>query len=150
MNNMFEFQYNDGGRKEAGFKTSSARDCVTRSVAIVSGIPYMDVYKALAKLNSEQKPKNGKRRAKTASHGINTREKWFKDYMTSIGFEWVPTMKFGVGCNTHLVPSELPKEDLVVMVSRHATAIVNGVLHDTHEPSREGNRCVYGYFRKVK
>jgi hypothetical protein len=110
----------------------------------------MDVYKALAKLNSEQKPKNGKRRAKTASHGINTREKWFKDYMTSIGFEWVPTMKFGVGCNTHLVPSELPKEDLVVMVSRHATAIVNGVLHDTHEPSREGNRCVYGYFRKVK
>jgi hypothetical protein len=37
---------------------------------------------------------------------------------------------------------------LVVAVSKHYTAVIDGVIHDTHNPQREGKRCVYGYFSK--
>jgi hypothetical protein len=26
-------------------------------------------------------------------------------------------------------------------------AVIDGVIHDTHNPDRDGNRCVYGYYR---
>jgi hypothetical protein len=55
-------------------------------------------------------------------------------------------MKVGVGCKTHLNADELPKGNLVVSVSKHYTAVIDGVLHDTYDCSRNGNRCVYGYY----
>ena len=42
--------------------------------------------------------------------------------------------------------SELPRGPLIVKVSRHLTAVIDGVLYDTHNCSRGGMRCVYGYF----
>ena len=60
----------------------------------------------------------------------------------------MPTMKVGAGCQVHLRPDELPKEILIAKVSKHLTAIINGVIHDTHDPSRGGSRCVYGYYIK--
>ena len=44
------------------------------------------------------------------------------------------------------VQSELPPGPLIVKVSRHLTAVIDGVLYDTHNCSRGGARCVYGYF----
>ena len=41
MNKTWE--YNDGGRSKAGFK-GDARDCVVRSIAIATGLPYKKVY----------------------------------------------------------------------------------------------------------
>ena len=35
---------------------------------------------------------------------------------------------------------------LVVSLSRHWTAVIDGVIFDTHDPSRRGTRCVYGYW----
>jgi hypothetical protein len=32
-------------------------------------------------------------------------------------------------------------------VSRHAVAVIDGVIHDTYDCSRGGKRCVYGYWR---
>jgi hypothetical protein len=55
-------------------------------------------------------------------------------------------MKVGAGCQVHLRPGELPDGVLIVKVSKHLTAIVDGVIQDTHDPSRRGNRCVYGYY----
>lgn len=40
------FKYNDGGRSAAGFK-GDTRDCVTRSIAIATALPYKEVYDAL-------------------------------------------------------------------------------------------------------
>ena len=37
------FKYNDGGRAAAGYQ-GAAGDCVTRSIAIVTGLPYEEVY----------------------------------------------------------------------------------------------------------
>ena len=153
-----EYTYNDGGRAAAGFK-GKAGDCVARSIAIVSGKPYAEVYAALAQGTGNQRAgKRGKRSA-TARDGINTGRKWFKDFMASLGFEWVPTMTIGSGCKVHLREDELPAGRLVVSVSRHYTAVIDGVIHDTHDPQRlafgedsdkadiHGTRCVYGYWR---
>lgn len=48
----------------------------------------------------------------------------------------------------HLRDGELPEGRLIVRVSGHLVAVINSVIHDTHDPSREGTRCVYGYFRE--
>lgn len=153
-----EFIYNDGGRDEAGYK-GSAGDCVCRAISIVTQIPYSEVYEALSNGNAKQRiTKKSMRSAKnrrkagvkTASHGINTKRKWFADYMESLGFVWVPTMQIGQGCKVHLRADELPKGRLIVNVSKHFTAVIDGVIHDTYDCSREGTRCVYGYYYKPK
>ena len=149
---MIDFIYNDGGRAEAGF-IGKTGDWVARAVAIASELPYKEVYDRLAEGNANQRvtkrtrglKKNG---VKTASHGINVTRKWFKDYMKELGFEWVPTMQIGSGCKVHLDEDELPKGRLVCSVSRHSTAVIDGVIHDTYDCSRMGTRCVYGYYIK--
>jgi hypothetical protein len=57
-------------------------------------------------------------------------------------------MKVGIGCQVHLRPDELPTGTLIVKVSKHLTAIVDEIIEDTHDPSRGGKRCVYGYYSK--
>jgi hypothetical protein len=57
-------------------------------------------------------------------------------------------MKIGSGCRVHLADGELPMGWLIVRCSRHLTAVIDGVIHDTHDPQRGGKRCVYGYFSK--
>jgi hypothetical protein len=47
-----ELQINDGGRSAAGYK-GKVGDCVVRSIAIVSGLPYQKVYNDLYKANEE-------------------------------------------------------------------------------------------------
>jgi hypothetical protein len=56
-------------------------------------------------------------------------------------------MQVGSGCQVHLRTEELPKGRLVVRLSRHLTAVVDGVIHDIYNPDRRGTRCVYGYFK---
>mgnify|MGYP003480448127 FL=1 len=146
------YTYNDGGRAESGRKGQTG-DCVARAVAIASDRPYSEVYERLAKGNATQrkspgyKTHRGNRGKNTASHGIATTRKWFKDYMTQLGFVWTPTMTIGSGCTIHVRADELPSGNLVLMRSGHCAAMINGVLNDTYDCSREGTRCVYGYWR---
>lgn len=138
------YQYNDGGRQAAGFK-GNAGDCVARAVAIASGRPYREVYDRLAAGNATQRGRGSKQRS--ARDGIDTKRKWFKDYMTELGFEWVATMQIGSGCKVHVRADELPAGRLVLNLSRHCAAFIDGVLMDTYDCSRNGTRCVYGYWR---
>jgi hypothetical protein len=144
------FTYNDGGRKAAGFK-GDAGDCVTRAICIATGLPYQQVYDRLAEGNATQRVTKRTRKAnagkRTARNGITTRRKWFDDYMRSLGFTWVPTMAIGQGCKVHLRDGELPQGRLVVNVSKHFVAVIDGTIHDTFDPSRDGTRCVYGYYK---
>lgn len=175
-----KFQYDDGGREAAGFK-GRAGDCVARSIAIASGRPYREIYDALAEGNAGErrgKRTGFKRKPKTARNGISTHKKWFKEFMRRLGFEWTPTMGIGTGCKVHLADGELPDGHLVVAVSGHYTAVIDGVIRDTYDPQREianfrqfpgwqtaelkpgeqrnhngiftvSRRCVYGYWRKA-
>lgn len=129
------FIRNDGGRAAAGYK-GSAGDCVTRSVAIASGRPYQEVYDALsAGSQAQRKTKHSGPKA-SARDGVNTNRKWFKDYMAGLGFRWVPTMQIGSGTKVHLAADELPAGRLIVSVSKHYTAMIDGVIHDNHDPRR--------------
>ena len=135
------YVYDDGGRKNAGYQ-GDAGDCVVRAVSIASGLPYKFVYDRLALGNQE----SGK--AKSARNGVHIKKKWFKDYMISLGFKWVATMTIGSGCKVHLKPEELPKGKVIARVSKHCVAVVDGVIRDTYDSSRDGTRCVYGYWIK--
>ena len=149
------FVYNDGGRKDAGFK-GSTRDCVTRAIAIITQKPYREVYNALNNL-SEEVNKRGHKLIKTEYGYSYKKISWartgviksvYEKYLKSLGYVWVPTMKIGSGCKFHLNEKELPKGRLIVRVSKHLTAVIDGVIYDTFDPSRNGQRCVYGYFYK--
>ena len=146
-----EFNFNDGGRADAGYKGRTG-DCVTRAVAIAAELPYKQVYDRLADGNATQRVtkriKKSRARARTASKGINTSRKWFKDYMRSLGFKWVSTMGIGRGCKVHLKADELPKGRVIARVTRHYCAVIDGVINDTYDPSRGETRCVYGYWIK--
>tara|TARA_S200000501_G_scaffold239451_1_gene224357 strand:+ start:395 stop:841 length:447 start_codon:yes stop_codon:yes gene_type:complete len=146
-----EFNFNDGGRADAGYKGRTG-DCVTRAVAIAAELPYQEVYNRLAEGNANQRVTKRSRkttaRQKTASHGISTTRKWFKDYMKSLGFKWVSTMGIGTGCKVHLKSDELPSGRVITRVTRHYCAVIDGVINDTYNPSRDETRCVYGYWIK--
>ena len=67
-------------------------------------------------------------------------------YMAKLEWSWTPTMRIGSGCKVHLRASELPGGRIIASVSGHLVAVIDGVIRDTFDPSREGTRCVYGYW----
>lgn len=140
-----EFNFDDGGRKLAGFK-GRTDDCVTRSIAIVTRIPYTEVYDALNEL--AKKERIGKRKKKKSNSRTGVFRTTYDKYLKSLGYEWIPTMGIGTGCKVHLSGRELPEGRLIVKVSRHITAVIDGAIHDTSDCSRTGFRCVYGYYYK--
>lgn len=173
-----KFVYNDGGRAAAGYK-GNAGDCVVRSIAIATGKPYQEVYDELFELNraaqkTQRNPKrsrSGRKRSASPRDG-GTSKKTVRAYLESIGWRWVPTMGIGTGCTVHLHDGELPAGRLIVSVSGHMVAVIDGEIHDTYDPQRElhcierdtgrelrpgewrnvngicsvRRRCVYGYF----
>lgn len=132
--------YDDGGRAAAGFK-GDAGDCVARAIAIAAERPYLEVYDALAELAALRK------RPRSARNGV--KRDVYDPYLLALGFTWTPTMGIGTGCTVHLRADELPAGRLVCSVSKHMVAVVDGVVHDTHDCTREGTRCVYGYWLRA-
>jgi hypothetical protein len=137
-----DFVYNDGGRAAAGYK-GRAGDCVVRAIAIAAQKPYREVYDAINALAVGERARRG--RGSSARSGVGRTT--YELYLREIGWEWVATMQVGSGCRVHLRTEELPKGRLVVRLSRHLTAVIDGVIHDIYNPDRRGTRCVYGYFK---
>ena len=138
--------FSDGGRAAAGWK-GTAGDCICRAIAIATQRAYEEVYTALNTAGKDErlsKRPTAKSSARTGVHRPTLRR-----YMESLGWEWAPTMQIGSGCTVHLRADELPSGRLVVSVSRHVVAVIDGVIYDTHDSTRGGFRCVYGYFRKT-
>ncbi len=133
----------DGGRVAAGFKGETG-DCATRAIAIALQIPYLDVYNELAKLSGQERPRKGHRPSHPRT-GVN--RKVYERFLADRGWRFIPTMGIGTGCKVHLRPAELPRGHLIVRASKHVVAVVNGVIHDNHDSTRDGTRCVYGYWK---
>lgn len=147
-----DYQFNDGGRKDAGYRGSTG-DCVVRAIAIATDKPYREVYDDLNVRSLEYAEKRRTQEAKIIQRkGSSPRKGVFKkvyhDYILSLGFAWIPTMKIGSGCKVHLKKDELPEGKLIARLSGHLSAVVDGVVQDTYDPSRKGTRCVYGYYIK--
>ncbi len=138
------FQFDDGGRASAGYR-GKAGDCVVRAIAIATDRPYQQIYEMVngaAAYERTGKRKRGVSNARTGVYRTSIRR-----VMKSLGWVWTPTMQIGSGCTVHLRVDELPPGRLVVSVSKHLTAVIDGVIHDTHDCSRRGTRCVYGYWQ---
>ena len=135
----------DGGRKAAGFK-GKAGDCATRAIAIATGHEYRQVYD---RRNAIIKAAPLSRRIwKKTSARTGVFREHVDAYLQEHGWTWVATMHVGQGCTVHARPDELPKGRVVLRMSKHYAAAVDGVVHDTYESTRGGTRCVYGYWSK--
>ena len=140
---MAKYEYNDGGREAAGFK-GSAGDCAVRALSIVTGREYNEVYKTVGEFCKLEKPSKSRRGISSPRKGVHrvTFDKIAEHY----GLEWVGIMKVGQGVTVHVKADELPRGRMVLNLSRHFAAYCDGVVYDTHNPSRGGSRAVYGYW----
>jgi hypothetical protein len=164
--------YDDGGRAVAGFK-GTAEDCVTRAIAIATAMDYRTVYKMVddaCALNWACRPllsRDGSasryglaiekddydrivgwqrrhRRKSTAETGVYGRIA--RSVMARLGWDWVHTMGTGGHCHVRLRADELPTARVIAALSGHYCAVIDGVIHDTDDPSQDGTRCVYGVY----
>ena len=101
-----ELKVNDGGRAAAGFK-GQAGDCVVRSIAIATGMPYQKVYDDLFKANQEFRNTSRTKLARSLkqrhdSPRTGTHRAVLNKYLEKLGWKWTPTMFVGQGCKVHL------------------------------------------------
>ena len=99
-------------------------------------------------VNDEKIEKLTKKKPKKSNARTGVFRRTYDKYLKSLGYRWIPTMGIGTGCQVHLRADELPKGRLIVKLSKHLTAVIDGIVYDTFDCSREENRCVYGYYVK--
>lgn len=139
-----DFNYNDGGRSKY-FKGSTG-DCVCRAIAIANDMDYKQVYDLINEYAKKERITKRKKKNSNARTGVykDTSRKVLQD----LGWIFIPTMTIGSGCQVHLRKDELPSGVIIAKVSRHLVCIIDGVVNDTYDCTRNGGRCVYGYFIK--
>lgn len=126
-----KYQYNDGGRSQ--YFKGQVCDCVCRAIAIATGCDYKETYDKIRKLTGEN-PRNGLTKKAT------------KKAIETFGGRWTATMGIGTGCTVHLRDGELPNGRIICNVSGHCVAVIDGTINDIYDPSRNENRCVYGFW----
>lgn len=124
--------YDDGGRAQAGYLFHDAGDCVSRAIAIATEMPYEIVVDIVDKASKGRRGDSQSGVYDFATSGI----------LTSLGWKKVTT-------KAHLNSDEFPPGRLILEVSRHLVALIDGVIHDTYDPSYHGSRRVYAYWKKV-
>ncbi len=156
-----EWVYDDGGR--SNYFKGDTRDCVTRAIAIATGLDYKEVYDEInhrASLETETQLKHHRRGKRSGARTGVFKETW-KQYLKDLGWVHHSTCGFGKGVQCHLVDGEIPMVGtVIVQVARHLVCVVDGVIHDTWNSSvkeyydYDGNlitndcRAVYGYWTK--
>jgi hypothetical protein len=121
------FVYDDGGRVAAGFGDAcdTQKDCGVRAVAIASGRPYLEVYRALAIANVRD------RRVVGGAPGPGLRiGPAYAAYMKSLGFEYHDK-------KCRFSDRELPMGRLVVLLRDHLTAVIDHVIYDLFDAQEE-------------
>ena len=142
----------DGGRRRAGFGSTAVGDCVARAIAIATEKDYREVHDALVVRNVEYAKwddsaygkwirRRGGVRAFDADHGCS--KEAYGPYLGSLGWRFTSTKDQRI----RLRADELPPGRLIVHVHRHLVAVIDGVIHDTHDSGGAGRRPVVGYWR---
>jgi len=151
------FHFNDGGRAAAGF-TGSSGDCVVRAIAIATGKSYREAHNALQnglrhqiEIERRQGLEYGfahqTKQKPTPLTGLTS--KVYGPYLKWLGWEYVHKPPKADGKPLRLQPRLMPKGRLIVQVSRHLVAVIDGVIHDTYYSALRGRRPIQGwYFRK--
>ena len=144
---QFEIVISDGGRQEAGLKGQGG-DCGVRAISHATGVEYSRAAEMIVQFAKLER--TGKRKKKISNPRTGVYRQTMDRVLSSLGWTWQATMQVGSGCTVHLRPEEIPTDlgPLVVRVSRHFTCVKDGKVWDTYDCTREGTRCVYGYWYK--
>jgi hypothetical protein len=127
------WKFDDGGRRREGHGTA-AGDPVVRAVAIVSRRSYTEVFDEIESFR------------RYCDLRVGALPRWLQLYMRHQGWTWTPATFLGEGCTTHLRTDELPGGRIIVRISHGVAAVIDGCLHDVTDCSRNGRRCVYGWW----
>jgi hypothetical protein len=126
----------DGGRAKAGYK-GTANDCAVRAIAIAWPLPYKVIYDDMSDfLEAHGEPRS-------ARNGIE--DELLKKYLGGRGWKWFDTSNQQV----HLNADELPAGKIIVAIKSHVLAMIDGVMHDNYDWSKDGNEIVEGYWVKA-
>lgn len=133
------YHYNDGGRRDAGFKGQTS-DCVTRAIAIATGTPYRQVYRELTELTKSMTGGLDTSVASGCSNEVAHR------YLIDLGWSVVPTP------NRYLKDAPRDQRILVKLTERHDVAVINGTVHDSWDSrvskrTKCGSPKMAGYYR---
>mgnify|MGYP003338477124 FL=1 len=121
-----KFRWNDGGRSVGGF-VGLTGDCVTRSIAIATGLAYRDVYQTL-KNRYGSSPRGGVPRS--IYHPYLTELGWISDGAPKITR---PLTLFHGSAAISVLQVQSPFKR-----TSHLCTVSEGVLHDTWDPREEG------------
>ena len=126
------FNYNDGGREDAGYK-GKTRDCTVRAMAIALKLPYKQCYEELAQANKEA---GGK---KSVRGGVTI--KVFEAVLNKHGWYWEAAPKF----RSRKARAADTYGTVIARQARHVVAVRKGVVQDVINSS---GKMVYGIWRK--
>lgn len=121
---MIDFTYDDGGRASAGRRPSG--DCVVRAAAILTGRPYMEVYRMAAELNKERG--TGRRSARNGLSWVLT-----ADLYRALGLVRIRTAGGPGGKSPTYSQAHYRHGDCIAQTAKHAAALVGGALRDTFD-----------------
>lgn len=143
--------FNDGGRslahsqaitegnaKDEKYFSGSADDCVIRSLAIITGHPYKDIWHACKAMMRRGWITD------TPNHGVIVNDPEFKAYAQGLGLSWVPLESPYPTFNNAPLPAKC-----VALIKQHAVAVIDGQMHDTYNATPSGRAYVRGYFVPV-
>lgn len=141
-----EFICSDGGRSKY-FKGTTG-DCVCRAICNATGKDYKEIYDLINTYSKRERKGTRKKGKSSARNGVY-KDTYKKIIENELGWKWHTCMTIGSGCQIHLNERELPsKGSLIIRCSQHLTCVKDGKLYDAYDCSREGTRCVYGYWSK--
>lgn len=138
-----DFIYNDGGRKDAGYK-SIVGDCVVRAIAIATNQSYQLTYNAINEFSKREYKSKLKPFRSSSKSGVY--KCTYDRYLKHLGWKWIPLMSFTTKTRYKMNRNDIPKGRIIVKTYRHLTAVIDHVIHDLHDYSNNGNRCVHGYY----
>lgn len=129
-----QFIYNDGGRSNY-FKAKNVGDCVTRAIAIATGIDYLEIYKCLKELAKKESVKHHRGHKQSSVRDGVFKETW-KKYLKKLEdahkLEKIKCCEIGSRNKIHLTDDELPTNGTyIIQCAKHLTCIKDGVLYDT-------------------
>ena len=141
-----KFVYSDGGRNQY-FIGKDKGCCVCRAICNATGKDFKEIYNLINKTSKREKTgcrKMGVSNARTGVYKYTEKE----IIENVLGWKWHATMTIGSGCKVHLNDEllELCSKPMIVRVSKHLTCVKDGAIYDTYDCSRNGSRCVYGYW----
>ena len=139
------FRFHDGGRAAAGYRGRTG-DCVVRSIAIATGLPYQHIYDMVNRASTRERTGTRKRGISNARTGVYKSTIPPRDEGTRLDLDADDADRLRLRGSSS-VRASFPSGRLVVSVSKHLTAMIDGIIHDTHDCSRRGRRCVYGYWQ---